>query len=99
MGDMAYVILIVEETEQLIEGLAKRDAKRYRKVIKALALLGEDPAYPSLHSHRFESLDQVFGEKIWESYVENKAPSAWRMWWFYGPEQGDITVVLIAAHP
>jgi hypothetical protein len=31
--------------------------------------------------------------------VENDAPSAWRIWWFYGPDRGEITVVNIGPHP
>ncbi len=36
---------------------------------------------------------------LWESYVENKTPSAWRVWWIYGPADGQITIVTIGPHP
>jgi hypothetical protein len=96
---MEHEVRRTEQVEELIAQLARTNQKRHRKVIKALGLLEHDPAYPSLQTHRFESLDSVFGEAIWESYVENNTPGAWRMWWFYGPGQRQITVVLIAAHP
>ncbi len=68
-------------------------------MIKALNLLSENPRHPGLNSHPFDSLDAVFGERIWESYVENNTPSAWRIWWYYGPEDGQIMVVHLAQHP
>jgi hypothetical protein len=37
------------------------------------------------------------GEDVWDSYVENNVPSAWRVFWHYGPGERVITVVLI--HP
>jgi hypothetical protein len=52
-----------------------------------------------LNSHRYRSLDSVFGETVWESYVENHAPSAWRIWWLYGPDDDMITVVDLGPHP
>ena len=36
---------------------------------------------------------------VWESYVEQDTPAAWRVWWYYGPAKGEITVVDLAPHP
>lgn len=36
---------------------------------------------------------------MWESYVENNTPSAWRIWWFDGPGDEVITVVDVGPHP
>lgn len=74
-------------------------ADRLKKVRNALGRLETDPQYPSLHSHKYTSIHGANGEEIWESYVENKTPSAWRIFWHYGPSAGEITVVSITPHP
>jgi Txe/YoeB family toxin of Txe-Axe toxin-antitoxin module len=77
-----------------------RDAKRKKKVDRTLAKLSSDPGYQGLATHRYEALDGVYGHSnVWESYVENRTPGAWRIWWAYGPKRGQITVLMIGAHP
>ena len=61
--------------------------------------LAHNHKYPGLNSHRFESLDQRYGEKIWESYVENNTPGAYRIFWYFGPTNKTITLILITPHP
>lgn len=39
------------------------------------------------------------GEEVWESYVENKTPGAWRLWWVYGPGADTLTIVIVGPHP
>jgi hypothetical protein len=41
------------------------------------------------------------GEDVWESYVENNTPLAWRIFWCYTPDGGIqiITIVAITPHP
>lgn len=72
---------------------------RLRKVQSALGRLELDPRYPSLNSHKYHSIHGVNGEEIWESYVENATPSAWRIFWHYGPGADTISVVSITPHP
>lgn len=96
---MAYELVIVEKAQLIIETLGKRDRPRHKKVLKVLALLEQDPSYRSLETHRYVDLDKVFGESIWQSNVEAGTPSAWRIWWFYGPDKEAITVVDLGPHP
>jgi hypothetical protein len=40
--------------------------------------------------------------KVWDSYVENRTPGAWRIFWQYGPDEAGlrvITVLYIGPHP
>jgi len=37
--------------------------------------------------------------KVWESYLENNVPAAGRIFWVYGPEKEDITIIGIEPHP
>jgi hypothetical protein len=52
-----------------------------------------------LHPHDYQSIPGPGGVPLWESYVENKTPSAWRIWWIYGPDDGQITIVTIGPRP
>jgi hypothetical protein len=81
-----------------LEGAAQY-AKKLKKVRKALGLLQTDPRYPGLHSHKYSSIKGQNGEEVWDSYVENRTPSAWRIFWHYGPDSDTITVLLITPHP
>jgi hypothetical protein len=74
-------------------------AKKLAKVRRALGRLQVDPRYPSLQSHKYTSMKGVKGEDVWDSYVENKTPSAWRIFWHYGPGANEVTVVSITPHP
>lgn len=95
-------IVIHPEAAAVIESLRKgkkADPKKLKKVLKTLDLLASDPHYPSLATHRYEALDGVWSEQVWQSYVEQGTPSAWRMWWYFGPTSGTITVIDIGPHP
>lgn len=75
-------------------------ATKLKKVRNTLAKLqAQGPRYPGLQSHEYNQLFGPNGEKVWESYVENRTPGAWRVWWFYGPGRNVITVINIAEHP
>ena len=70
-----------------------------KAVKKALGLLQQDPRYPGLNSHHFHSRQGPKGEQLWESYAQNRTPGAYRIFWCYGPNADEITVVAITAHP
>ena len=73
--------------------------KKLKKVRQTLGKLQQDPRHPGLNSHKYNSIQGVNGEDIWECYVENSTPSAWRMFWHYGPGKAVITLVTIGPHP
>lgn len=77
----------------------KNEQKLYRQVGKAMRLLSETPRHPGLQSHEITALTARYGMKVWESYLENNTPGAGRIFWAYGPNQGDITVVGLEPHP
>lgn len=39
------------------------------------------------------------GEEIFEAYAENNTPAAYRIFWYYGPNKDNITILVITAHP
>ena len=87
-------------TSKTKDGLASREEEKlYRQMGKAMKLLSENPRYPGLHSHEIDALTARYGIKVWESYLENNTPAAGRIFWVYGPDTGDITIIGIEPHP
>lgn len=101
MAAEPFRLLFTTEAAATLESLGRGQqyAVKLKRVQKALGLLQLDPQYPSLQSHKYTSLTGANSEEVWDSYVENKTPSAWRIFWHYGPEPGMITVVTISPHP
>lgn len=79
--------------------LSKAETNLYTKWGKALRLLSQNPFYPGLRSHEISSLTQKYGKKVFESYLENHTPAAARMFWCYGPDRGEITILALEPHP
>ena len=75
----------------------KSDAGLAKQLRKALGYLQTDPRHPSLHTHEFESLSTV-DQKVFESYVQNRTPGAYRLFWV-DSGKNEITVVAITSHP
>jgi ABC-type phosphate transport system substrate-binding protein len=79
--------------------ISKKDAELYKKWGDAVKKLAMDPHYPSLNSHEIEPLSRRYGMKVWESYLENNTSGARRMFWVYGPNQMEITIIGLEPHP
>lgn len=96
-----FRLVFTKEAADVIGGLKAQPqhATKLKRVCKALGLLQRDPQYPSLRSHKYSSLAGVKGEEVWDSYIENHTPSAWRIFWHYGPGADTITVLSISPHP
>ena len=77
----------------------KTEEKQYKQIGKALYLLSINPRYPSLKTHEIEPLTNRIDMKVWQSYLENNTPSAGRIYWAYGPNKEDITILAIEPHP
>jgi len=74
-------------------------AKRLRAVRKTLGLLEANPRHPGIRTHKFQSMKGPRGEEVFEAYAEQSTPAAYRIFWCYGPEKGQITVLAITSHP
>ena len=79
--------------------LDKDEDNFFKKLVKALGYLAENPRHNSLASHEIDDLTRKYGLKIFQSYLENNTPSAGRIFWAYGPDKRDITVLAIESHP
>ena len=77
------------------------------QVRKTLGYLETNLRAKSLQTHEFESLTRRYGKKVFEAYVQQKTPGAYRIFWHYGPDAIDnngeriaiITIVAITPHP
>lgn len=79
--------------------IKKKEELLYKKWGNALKKLSEDPMYPSLRTHEITDLSKRYNMKVWQSYLENKTSGAMRMYWVYGPDQQDITIIGLEPHP
>ncbi|MBC1219299.1 hypothetical protein GNF10_24090 [Nostoc sp. UCD121] len=96
---MNFKIIFSSEASTALAKLQQTDSKKYQKVLKTLGLMETNLRHPSLNTHKYESLSGPNGEEIFEAYVENKTPAAFRVFWYYGSEQGVITILTITLHP
>jgi len=69
------------------------------KSFSVLSHISLDPRYAGLETHEISSLSKRYGMKVWQSYLENRTPAAGRIFWVYGPNRGDITIIGIEPHP
>lgn len=73
----------------------------FKQVEKCVRLLLENPKHPGLNTHEFTSIEHPRDPKgkVFEAYVQNSTPGAYRLFWCYGPNKGEITIIAITPHP
>jgi hypothetical protein len=98
---MMFELLFTEQADLNLTNLEKTKSlsRRLKVVRKALGYLQVDPRHPSLCTHKYDSLVGENGEEIFEAYAENKTPTAYRIFWHYGPGKKKITIIAITPHP
>jgi hypothetical protein len=76
------------------EGLAKQ-------IKKTVDLLSQDPRHHGLATHKYDEIANPYFSKkpVFEAYAQNKTPGAYRVFWCYGPEKNDVTIIAITPHP
>ena len=86
-------------TRKVQAELSKDEEKFFKKLVKALGYLSGNPRHNSLASHEIDDLTRKYGFKVFQSYLKNATPAAGRLFWAYGPNKGEITVLAIEPHP
>jgi len=79
----------------------------FKQVRKTLGYLETNLQAKSLQIHKYESLTRRYGIPVFEAYVQQDTPAAYRVFWHYGPDELDesgrhipiITIVAITSHP
>jgi hypothetical protein len=95
-----FTILTVSAFDDMIAKIKRDNPEKHKRILKTIRLLRDlSPAYPGLNTHKYQSLAGPGGEPVWEVYVENRTPGAWRLWWIYGPDTDTITLIMVGPHP
>lgn len=88
------------ENDQALAGVLKQ-------IRKTLGYLETDLRSKSIQTHEYYSLTKRYSQKVFEAYVQQKTPAAYRVFWYYGPDEKDkkgeripiITIIAITPHP
>lgn len=96
-----FKIKFTEEAESQFLNLQQSKDKKvqFKAVGKALAYMNANLRHPSLKTHKFDGIQSPFGGDVFESCAQNKTPGAYRVFWTYGPNKAEITVLAITPHP
>jgi hypothetical protein len=86
-------------TRKLQGKLDANEERFFKKLVKVLGFLSESPRHRSLQTHEIKVLTGKYGLKVFEAYLENDTPAAGRVFWVYGPDKGDITILGVEPHP
>lgn len=73
----------------------------FKQMQKCVALLTNNPRHPGLQTHSYSSIANPYDpkRKVFEAYAQNQTPGAYRVFWCYGPGNGELTVIAITPHP
>lgn len=98
---MAFKLLFTDQASDGLDRIENNKAhqKRLKAVRKALGYLEINPRHPGLNTHKYQSLQGENGEEIFEAYAENNTPGAYRIFWHYGPDKKEISIIAITPHP
>ena len=96
-----FKLFFNDDTKDQFKALEKDKSKQalFKALCKTLGYMESNLRHPSLCTHSFSSLEGPSGEKVFESYVQNKTPGAYRIFWYYGPNKNEITISAIVPHP
>lgn len=91
----------LEAREKAKRAKATKDEGLFKQVHKAITHLESDPRHPGLRTHEYATLANPFDPrgKVFEAYAQNKTPGAYRIFWCYGPQEGELTIIAITPHP
>ena len=72
----------------------------FKQVHDCVQKLLSNPRHPGLNTHKYDSLEHPYkpGSPVFEAYAQNRTPGAYRVFWCYGPEKGQITIIAITPH-
>jgi len=98
---MQFELLFTHEASSNYDALESNKSllKRLKAVRKALGYLETNPRHPGLNTHKYDAVNGPSGEEVFEAYAENKTPAAYRIFWYYGPDKKQITILAITPHP
>ena len=98
-----FEILFTQTSGAELERLENSPGKKgpVKQIKKSLGYLATNPKHPSLQTHSYNSIPHPYdpGQKVFEAYAQNNTPAAYRLFWCYGPDKKQITIIAITPHP
>ncbi len=98
-----FELRFTESARNHFESLLRNpgEAAVLQQVRKQMSYLQMNPRHPSLQTHEYYSIPNPIDKngKVFEAYAQNKTPGAYRIFWCYGPDKKQITIIAITPHP
>jgi len=103
--ELRFTLTASEQLDRIENDAALKSV--LNQVRKTLGYLETNIRAKSLQTHEFTSLTRRYKKKIFEAYVQQDTPGAYRVFWHYGDDETDangkripiITVIAILPHP
>jgi len=97
---MHFKLIFSEQAKLKLEDLEVDKSKKgvLKQVRKVLGIMETNLKHPSLNTHKYDGILCRLGD-VFESYVQNKTPGAYRIFWVYGPGKREIYILDITPHP
>lgn len=98
---MKFTLNFTESATDVLKNLKNNSSLQiqYKAVVKTLKYLKNNPKHPGLQTYPYHSLKGPNGEKIFEAYAQQNTPGAFRVFFFYGSNKGEIIITSIVKHP
>jgi hypothetical protein len=98
---MQFKLIPTVEAESQLRLLENDSVKKAQcaAVKKTLGFMETNLRHPGLHTHKHTGFAQKHGFEVFESYAQNQTSGAYRIFWRYGLQRGEITVLSILKHP
>lgn len=98
---MAHKLKYTDAADEHLRALKNNPSNRriFKDVVKALRLMENNLRHPSLNTHPYHTFSGPNGEKIFEAYAQQATSGAYRIFWYYGPNKGEISILAILPHP
>lgn len=97
---MEFQLIFSEQAKEKLRELEIDKSKKalLKQLRKTLGFMETNLKHPSLNTHKFDALRCKLGD-VFESYVQNRTPGAFRIFWVYGPGKKQIYILDISPHP
>lgn len=97
---MEFKLRFSEEARLKLKELELDKSKKglLKQLRKTLGFMEINLKHPSLNTHKIMGISCMLGD-VFESYVQNNTPGAYRIFWTYGPNKKEIYILDITSHP
>ncbi|MGE0266821.1 MAG: type II toxin-antitoxin system RelE/ParE family toxin [Candidatus Omnitrophota bacterium] len=98
-----FKLKFTETALKELQAIESNSAKKglCKQIKKSLGYLQTNPKHPSLNTHSYDAIENPLNpkEKVFGAYAQNETPSAYRIFWCYGSDKKQITILAITPHP